>query len=556
MPLSRELLMQPWVQNYDPFNNAVISTIVAALPVSLLFYLLAVKKMAAHWSAVWAFVCAVALALIVFRMPAPMVASTVAHGMVYAALRIAWVLLAAVFVYDVAVETGYFATIKASIGGITDDRRLQVLLIALAFGAVLEGAGGGGAPLAICGAMMIGLGFHPFETAVICLIANTAPVAYGGMGNPIRTLVAVTGLNEADLSAMVGRILPFTAMILPFWLVRMMVGWKEVFQVAPGLLACGVAFGFIQFFWSNYVDAALVDIVGGMFTLLVCAVFFKFWRPKPVWRYPEDPVIDEATRRRFTTSEVIVAWSPFLLLAGLVVVWGLPAVKKLLMMTDITFAAPVLHRMVMRTPPVVAESYTEPAMIEFAWLSAVGTSTFIAGLISGPLLGLSFGKTLQVFMGSIYRLRFSLLAISAMICLGFVTRYSGMDAILGLAMTNTGWFYPIFGTLIGWLGVALTGTDAGSNALFGSLQVITANKLGIRPELMAAANTAGGVMGKMIGAQSIIVACVAVGLQGKEGDLFRKVLPHSIVLALIIGMIVMLYAYVFPEAVPRGHSFW
>ena len=548
--------MQVWVQNYNPLGNAVLSTVVAALPVTVLFYLLAVKKLAAHWSAVWAFVCGVAVALAAFRMPPAMLAAAVGDGFVYAAIRIAWILIAAVFIYDLTVESGHFETIKASIGGITDDRRLQALLIALAFGAVLEGAGGGGAPVAVCGAMMIGLGFKPFETAVMCLLANTAPVAFGGMGNPVRTLVAVTGLAEPDLAAMTGRIVSVTALILPVWLVRTMTGWRNTLGVWPGLAVCGIAFAGSQLFWSNCIDGTLVNVVGGMFTLLLCALFFRIWQPMPIWRYADDPPVEELARNQYTMKQVLHAWSPFLLLAVFVVLWGLPLVKHLLESTDYRTPMPGLHQLVMRMPPVVAKERAEPAILEVAWLSTVGTGTFLAGLLAGPMLGLSFGRTLRVFCKTNYRLRYSLLAISAMICLGFVTRYCGMDAILGLAMTHTGWLYPVFGTLIGWLGTAMSGTDAGSNALFGSLQVITANKLGLSPVLMAAANTAGGVMGKMIGAQSVIVACVATGQEGKEGDVFRAVVKHSIALALIIGLIVMFFAYVAPGWVPNGLQWW
>lgn len=548
--------MQVWTQDYNPLGNVVLSTAVAALPVTLLFYLLAVKKILAHWAAVWSFVAAVVLAVAAFGMPAAMVAASVAHGFVYAVIRIAWTLLAAVFVYEITVESGHFETIKGSIGAVTDDRRLQVLLIAFAFGAVLEGAGGGGAPVAICGAMMVGLGFKPFDAAVLCLIANTAPVAYGGMGNPIRTLVAVTGLPEADLSAMVGRILPWMSLILPFWLVRTQVSTRDTLRVLPGLLACGLSFGAIQFLWSNYIDAALVDIMGGMLTLLLLAGFFKVWQPREIWRYPDDLKNGPVNRPQYTMGQILHAWSPFLLIAVFVVVWGLPGPKKFLNATSISFDVPGLHQLVQRTPPVVEALHTEPAVMDIAWLSAVGTATFLAGLIAGPLLGLSLGRTMKVFWKTVHRLRFSFVAIFCMICLGYVTRYSGMDAVMGLALTHTGWWYPLFGTLIGWIGVALTGTDAGSNALFGSLQVITANGLGLSPVLMAAANSAGGVMGKMIDAQSIIVGCVACGIEGQEGNLFRAVLKHSVILALLVGLVVMLIAYAFPQAIPSGHKFW
>lgn len=546
--------MQTWVQNYNPLGNTVLSTLVAALPVTLLFLLLAVFKVKAHLAAVAAFLLAAVVALTVFGMPASMIAATTLHGGVYAIVYIAWILLAAVFIYDLTVESGHFDVIKGSIGSLTDDRRMQVLLIAFAFGAVLEGSGGGGAPVAVCGAMLIGLGFRPFEAAIICLIANTAPVAYGGMGNPIRTLVAVTGLPEPDVSATVGRLLPPIAAIIPFWLVKRMASWKDTFAVWPGLLVAGLSFAGMQFFWSNYMDASLVDIVGGMWTLLVVAVFLKIWQPKPIWRFAGEQATS-GVKTSYTTAQVLHAWSPFLLLAVFVVTWGLPAVKAILSETSFKFPAPGLHMLVQRTPPVVEDVITESAIIDFAWLASVGTGTFIAGLIAGPVLGLSLGRTLKVFGHSFYRLRFSLLAIMAMICLGYLTRYSGMDAVLGLAMTNTGALYTIFGTLIGWLGVALTGTDAGSNALFGSLQVITANKLGLSPVLMASANTAGGVMGKMIGAQSIIVACVATGLEGREGDVFRAVLKHSIILALLVGLMVTLFAYVTPHLIPHNHRY-
>jgi len=544
-----------WIQNYNPLGNSVFSTVAAAAPVCLLFYLLAVRKTIAWRAAVYAFLVALALALAVFRMPPGMVAGAVAHGLVFAVVRIAWTVVAAVFIYELTVESGHFEVIKESIGGITDDRRLQVLLVAFAFGALLEGAGGGGAPVAVCGVMMVGLGFRPFEAGVLCLIANTAPVAWGGMGNPIRTLVAVTALPEADLSAMVGRILPWTAMLLPFWLVRSQVKTRETLEVWPGLIACGCGFGAIQFFWSNYMDAALVDIVGGMGTLLLLAVFFRLWKPRRIWRYPNDPPPGASHVRKHSARAVVHAWSPFLLLALFVVLWGLPGIKQVVDSVTLRTPVPGLHQMVIRTPPVVAANHAEPAIFEFAWLSAVGTATMLAGLIGGPLLGLSLGRTFKVFGRTLRRLRFSLVAILAMLGLGYITRYSGMDAVLGLAMANTGWLFPVFGTLIGWLGVALTGTDAGSNALFGSLQVITANKLGLSPILMASANSAGGVMGKMIDAQSIIVACAATNQEGREGDMFRAVLRHSILLALIVGLIVTLYAYWLTPWIPSGHRF-
>jgi lactate permease len=517
---------------------------------------LAIRKTAAHLAALYALVACVAVALFVFRMPPHMVAGAAAHGAVYAIVWIAWVLIGAVFVYDLTVESGHFETLKGSIGALTDDRRLQLLLIAFAFGAVLEGAGGGGAPVAVTASMMIGLGFRPFETAVVCLMANTAPVAWGGMGNPVRALHAVTNLPESDLSATMGRILPPIAAILPFWLVRTQVGWKETLRVWPGCLAAGLSFGGIQFLWSNYIDATLVDIMSGMGALVTCAVFFKIWKPSPVYRFPEERGAVQAEKQRYTAGQVFHAWSPFLLIAVFVVLWGIPFIKNAISATSIKVPVPGLDQMVIRTAPVVTTDVREPAIFGFDWLASVGTATFFAGLVTGPVLGLSLGATLRVFRRTLYRMRYSFLAILCMICLAYVTRYSGMDAVMGLAMTHTGFLYPIFGTFIGWLGVALSGTDAGSNALFGNLQVVTATKLGLSPTLMAAANSTGGVMGKMVGAQSLIIACVAAGIEGKEGDLFRAVFRHGLALALLIGMMVMLYAYVLPQAVAHNHTFW
>lgn len=545
--------MQTWTQTYNPINNVWLSTTVAAIPVVVLFYLLAVQKILAHRAAIAGFAASVLIAGFIFKMPWPMVAGAVSSGLVFAVIRIAWTLLAAVFIYELTVETGHFETIKESIGGLTPDRRLQVLLIAFAFGAVLEGAGGGGAPVAIAGAMMVGLGFDPFAAAILCLIANTAPVAYGGVGNPIRALVAVTGLPDADLSAMVGRILPWTALILPFWLVRSMAKWRDTFSIWPALLVCGGTFGAIQFYWSNYRDSALVDIVGGMVTLAALALFFKVWKPTRIWIYPHELAPKTKTRGKHTAA-VLHAWLPFLLLAFFVVLWGVPVIKKALDKTNIVLPVPGLHQQVLRVPPVVDKPRTEPAIYEIAWFSSTGTATFLAGLIAGPILGLSMRRTLRIFFRTCYRMRFSMAAILAMLGLGFITRYSGMDAVLGLAMTHTGAAYPFFGTMLGWLGVALTGTDAGSNALFGSLQVITSERLGLSPVLMAGANSAGGVMGKMIDAQSIIVACAAVGQEGKEGDVFRGVLPHSIALAAIVGLIVCWFAFFGQAFIPSGRA--
>jgi len=543
--------MGPWQQIYDPFGNVWLSTLSAALPVCLLFYLLAVRRTKAHWAAIWASLLCIALAAFEFGMPWPKIGGAVAAGVVFGAVRIAWVLIAAVFVYELTCESGQFEVIKESIGGVTQDRRLQTLLIAFAFGAVLEGSGGGGAPVAICGAMMVGLGFQPFSAAVLCLIANTSPVAFGGVGNPVRALVAVTGLEAMHISRMMGRILPFTALILPFWLSRLVTGWKHVIAIWPGLLLAGAVFAGFQFYWSNFRDYGLVDIVGGLATLVLLTLFLKVWKPAENWHFPDEPP-PTLKPRQFSLGRIIHAWTGFLLLAVLVIVWGVPSVAGILNRTNGAWPVPGLDKLVFRMPPLFPTPHPEPAIFDGAWLSGAGTATFIAGLIAGPILGLSMAQTISIFFRTCYRMRYSLLAIMAMLVLGFVTRYSGMDAVMGLAMTHTGSLFPFFGTFIGWIGVSLTGTDAGSNALFGSLQVISASRLGLPPVLMAAANSAGGVMGKMIAAQSVVVAAAAVGQEGREGDLIRKVLPHSIILAALVGLIVFFFATLGRSWVPSS----
>lgn len=542
---------QPWLQNFNPLGNAWLSTIAAAIPISTLIYFLAIRRTAAWLAAVFGFLAAVIVSLVVFRMPAKMVAGAVADGLVYGWFRIAWIAVAAVFVYDVSVESGQFAVVKQSIANISTDRRLQVLLIAFAFGGLLEGAGGGGAPVAITGAMLIGLGFPPFETTLICLIANSAPVAFGSLGNPVRTLVAVTGLPEADFSAMLGRILPWSVLVLPFWLIRILSSARDTLAVWPGLLAGGVTFAAIQFFWSNYMDAALVDLIGGIVTLIVLAIFFhRVWKPR------DSAPIEDAPHRALPVKRIAWAWLPFLLIGIFVVIWGLPGINKSLERTTFNQPVPGLHLQTVRMPPVVPQPEPQPALFDGAWLAAPGTAVFFAGIVAGLAAGLSLRRTLGVFVRCVARLSWSVVAIMAMLGTGFLTRYCGMDATMGMAMSHTGALFPLFGTLIGWLGVALSGTDAGSNALFGSFQVITAQHLGLSPILMGAANSAGGVMGKMIAAQSLVIGCAATGQQGKEGLLFRAVLKHSAALALLVGLIVLAYAYLFPGAIPNGHRYW
>src|SRR6267378_2419669 len=573
-----------WTQVYDPFGVWWLSTLVAALPVVVLLGLLAVFRVKPHWAAMAGAATALLAASAVFHMPWSLSATSLLYGAGFGVLKIAWIVVAAVFLYDISVHTGQFEIMKQSVAAITPDRRLQVLLVAFCFGAVIEGAAGFGAPVAIAGAFMIGLGFKPFHAAALNLIANTAPVAWGSVGTPLRTLEAVSGLPINDLSAMNGRILPIMSIIVPLWLVRAMVPWKETFEVLPAILVVGISFASMQFFWSNHMDSNLVDITAGLFSLLCTIIFLLFWKPKRIWRFAEDtepPVAGvalpaAATARAmysaqpaltssasYTKSQIFKAWIPFLILSVFVFLWGYKPVKDYMNVhtTPAWLTAEgkpnggwntPLHRKISRDKPVVLKPTPEGAKFPFIWLSATGTGCFLAAIVGGLIRGVKPVKLIQVFGHTLFRMRFAVLAISGMLGLGFVTRYSGTDAVLGLAFTHTGWFFPFFGTFLGWLGVALTGSDTSSNALFGSLQRITAEQLHLDPILMTSANSAGGVMGKMVDAQSICVATAATNQVGNEGMIFRFVFWHSIALGTIVGLIVMFYAYVAPWLVPHG----
>src|SRR5262245_22945795 len=562
-----------WTQVYDPFGAWWLSTLVAGLPVVVLLGLLAVFRVKPHLAAMAGAATALLAAALVFHMPWRLATASLAYGAGFGLLKIAWIVVAAVFLYDISVHTGQFEIMKQSVAAITPDRRLQALLVAFCFGAVIEGAAGFGAPVAIAGAFMIGLGFKPFHAAALNLIANTAPVAWGAIGTPVHTLAAVSGLSEPALNAMIGRILPITAIIVPFWLVRSMVGWSETFEILPAILVVGVSFAITQFIWSNFVDSNLVDIAGGLVSLVCTIGFLRFWRPRRIWRFEEDPAYDgheaslsaaasggavaQQPALAHSKSAIARAWMPFVMLALFVLLWGLPSIKTALNQFSTPaferggWDMPALHLAVLRAAPVASNPEPEKAKFDFNWLSATGSACFLAAIASGLLLGLKLPDLAKVFWRTLVRMRFAVLAISFMLGLGFITRYSGMDAVMGLAFTRTGWLFPFFGTFLGWLGVALTGSDTSSNALFGGLQRITAEQLNLSPILMCAANSAGGVMGKMVDAQSIVVATAATNQVGNEGMIFRFVLWHSVALASIVGLIVMAYAYLFPGAVPR-----
>ena len=550
--LRKEKRPMTWTQTYDPLHSWILSTLAAALPILVLLGLLAGFRVKPHWCAIAGAATAIIVAVTIFGMPLPLAGMSFLFGVGFGVLKIAWIVVAAVFLYDISVYTGQFEVMKESVAGITADRRLQLLLVAFCFGAVIEGAAGFGAPVAIAGAFMIGLGFRPFHAAALNLIANTSPVAWGAIGTPVHTLAAVSGLPESDLSAMIGRILPITGIIVPFWLVRAMVGWRETLEVLPAILVVGCSFSLTQYLWSNHVDANLVDIAAGAISLVATLVFFRFWRPRRTWRFADERAGTIGGGAGHTTREILRAWMPFAILSIVVLVWGLPSIKGLMnRATTPIWNVPYLHNAVTRAAPVVTQPSPEAARFDFNWLSATGTGCFVAAIVAGLLLGLSLRQLAAIFWGTVRRMKLAFVAISFMLGLGFTTRYSGLDAVLGLAFTRTGWLFPFFGTYLGWLGVALTGSDTSSNALFGSLQRITAQQLNLDPVLMCAANSAGGVMGKMVDAQSICVATSATDQVGNEGIIFRYVFWHSVALAAVVGAIVLLYAYVFPGAVPH-----
>ncbi len=541
-----------WPQNYDPVHFWPLSTFVAALPVLTLFFVLLVLKVRVWIAALAGMLMAIVLARVVLGMPGFLIAASCALGVQFGFFRIAWIIIASIFLYEIAVETGQFQVMKESIASLSSDKRLQLVLVAFCFGAFLEGTGGGGAPVAIAGSFLIGLGFDPFVAATLCLVANTAPVAWGAVGNPIRVLAAVTGLHESALSAMTGRILPPLSAILPFWLVRSMVGWRETFAIWPALLVSGLSFALTQFYWSNFQESGLVDVIAAIVSLLVMVAFLKIWRPASILGHDQLPTPHERDPARHSIAAILTGWSPFLLASVLIYLAAQPTIARRLNSSALKVPMPGLHQRVLRVPPVVAVPTPEDAIADLNLLSLPGTAVFAAGALAALWLGLSPVHIVRIFGRTVVRMAPSLLAISFMVGLAFATRYSGMDTILGLSLTHTGAAFPFFGTLLGWLGVALTGTDAGSNALFGNLQKVTAERLGLSPVLMAAANSSGGVMGKMIDAQSIVVAGAATQQVGREAEIFRAVIKHSVALAAIVGLIVTAYAFLIPGWVPRG----
>ena len=546
-----------WNQVYNPFNNAVLSTIAAALPVVTLLVLIASNKVKAHIAAVIALVVANLVAIYVFTMPAGMSIRASILGVATGFFPIGWIVLNVIFLYRLTVEKGAFEILQTTIGGVTNDRRLQLLLIAFSFGAFFEGASGFGTPVAVTGAILIGLGFSPLAASGLSLIANTAPVAYGALGTPIAGLASVTGIDPFLLGAMVGRQLPFFSLIVPFWVVWAFAGWKGMKDVWPAILVTGVSFAVPQFLISNFINPWIVDIGASLISMACLILFLKVWQPKVIWTSAALRSKDESAATmappkpvkiaKPSTAQVWMAMLPWIIVCVILLIWGTDLFKLAVNKWAIwNYPVPDLHQMIQKVPPIVTAPVKEGAVFSFTWLSYTGSGMLIAAIISGFLMGFGPVKIVTEYGKTIKVCAYSLLTISAMLAIGTLTRLSGIDATLGLAFANSGVLYPFFGTLLGWLGVALTGSDTASNILFGNLQKITSTQLGISPILMGAANSSGGVMGKMIDAQSIVVASTATNWFGHEGTILRFVFWHSIVLACLVGCLVMSQAYLFP----------
>ena len=539
-----------WPQNYEPLGSGFLSTLIAAVPVVVLLGLLGLWHWRAHWAALAGLASALTVAVFAFKMPADMALASAGYGAAFGLFPIGWIVLNAIFIYELSVQTGQFAALKTQIAGLAADRRIQALLIAFCFGAFIEGCAGFGAPVAISGAMLVGLGFKPLEAAKLALIGNTAPVAFGSLGIPLTTLHSVTGLDLHALSSMVGRQLPVFSLIVPFWLVAAQVGWRGMREVWPACLVCGASFGATQFLVSNLHGPWLVDLASAIVSMVSLVLLLRVWKPPGAEK--AEPAAGEQAASG--AAHPLRAWLPWLLLSTFVATWSIAPVKAwLIALTPWKFPVPLLHAAVIRMPPVVPLPKPEDAIFKFELAAATGSALILAGIAAGLLLGVRPAGLVRTYARVVWRVRVSLVTIMLMLAVGFTTRYSGSDTTMGLAFAHTGWWFPFFSPLLGWLGVALTGSDTSSNVLFGNLQQVTAQQLDLSPILTAAANSSGGVMGKMIDAQSIVVASVATGglaESPRAGDILRAVFPHSLALAILVGVVVLLQAYVFPWMIP------
>ena len=544
-----------WQQIYDPFGNMFISTLLAAIPVVVMLVCLGFLHIKAHIAAGLGLIAAILVAVFAYGMPADMAGRAALYGGFTGLLPIGWIVLNIIFLQQLAEQNGSFKILQDSLSGITADRRLQLLLIAFCFGAFFEGAAGFGTPVAVTAGILIGLGFSPLAASGLSLIANTAPVAFGALGTPVITLAKVHGYDLMEVTAMIGRQLPLFSLMVPFWLIWAFAGRKAMMEIWPAILVTGLSFAIPQYLVSNFIGPELVDIIAAIVSMVSLVLFLRVWQPKKIWTSPSLKGHDVSAHEAKPPAPIVIhdraalirAWTPWVILSVFVFVWGLPPVKAWLnSIFAPSFPMAGLHNLIEKVPPVVPTPHKESAVYVLNLLSATGTGILISAIISALIMKYNPIEIVKTFFRTLWLVRYSLLTIVLMLALGTLTRYSGTDTTLGLAFANSGVFYPFFGTLMGWIGVAMTGSDTASNVLFGGMQRVAAEQLGLSPNLMGAANSSGGVMGKMIDAQSIVVASTATKWFNHEGDILRYVFFHSVVLACLVGLFVSLQAYVWP----------
>jgi lactate permease len=536
----------PWIQTIDPLKNIPLSALVAAIPVIFIFWAL-IKKMKGYITSLLALAIAIFIALLIYGMPLKLAMLSTLHGSLYGLFPISWIIISAVFLFNVTVKSGQFEVIKSFMASITPDRRLQALLIAFSFGAFLEGAAGFGAPVAISGAMLVGLGFNPLYAAGLCLIANTAPVAFGSVGTPIIMASRMSDIPELAISQMVGRTLPLLSLLIPFYLVTLMSGFKKSLEVMPAILVSGISFAFVQWFTSNYMGPMLPDILAGIASILSLLFLLKYWKPKSIWRFKEEPALQTSVEIKYTSLQILRAWSPFIIMTLFIIAWGFQPVKDILNSIGfIKFKIPGLDNAILQPDgnPLAIKTF------DFNYLSTPGTAVVFATLISIPLIGISIRESIKIFGATLKQLMFPIITIAAVVGYAFIANYAGMSITMAGALASTGVLFPFFSPILGWLGVFLTGSDTSANALFGKLQAQTADTLGFDPLVTVSANATGGVTGKMISPQSIAVGAAAVGLVGKESDLFRFTFKHSFIMLFIVCVLTCLQVYVMKWIVP------
>lgn len=554
-------MLQQWQQIYDPIGNIWISSAIALVPIIFFFLALAIFRMKGSVAATITVFLAFLVSLFLYKMPIGMALASMVYGFFYGLWPIAWIIIGAVFIYKISVKTGQFDVIRSSILSITEDQRLQMLLVGFAFGTFLEGAAGFGAPVAITAALLVGLGFKPLYAAGLCLIVNTAPVAFGAMGIPIIVAGQVSGVDTMEISQMVGRQLPFMVPIVLIWIMAIMDGWRGVKETWPAILVASLSFSLAQYLTSNFVGPELPDITAAIASLISLTILLKYWKPKHIFLFEDkniqvDETIIKQARKQYSVAQIAKAWFPFLILTAMVTIWSIKPFKDLFVkdgpLSDLVVSVkvPYLHQLIQKLPPVVPEIKDYDAIYKFDWLSATGTAIILAALITIIYLNMKPKEAVSTFFETVNELKTPIYSIGMVLAFAFIANYSGLSATLALALAHTGQAFTFFSPFLGWVGVFLTGSDTSANALFSALQATTAQQIGVPEVLLVAANTSGGVTGKMISPQSIAIACAAVGLVGKESDLFRFTVKHSIIFTVMIGIIVTLQAYVFPWMIP------